>query len=85
MTMPDMGPVEAPTDFEADDALRLIGRHAGAQLERALLVVAAHVRHLREERDALMDLNTQMHHELVNRDMGFDDTPGCPVEGHCDG
>jgi hypothetical protein len=85
VTTLDGDPVAVPTDLDADDALRLIGRHAGAQLERALLVVAAHVRHLREERDALMDLNTQMHHELVNRDMGFDDTPGCPVEGHCDG
>jgi hypothetical protein len=74
MTMPDMGPVEAPSDVEADDALRLIRRHAGAQLERALLVVAAHVRHLREERDALMDLNTRMHHELMRRDI--DDITG---------
>jgi hypothetical protein len=78
VTTLDGDPVAVPTDLDADDALRLIGRRADAQLARALLVVAAHVRHLREERDALMDLNTQMHHELVNRDMGFDDTRGGP-------
>lgn len=69
MIDPTREPIEVPTDLEADDALRAIQQHAGLLLERAHLVLVMHVRHLRDERDALMDLNTRMHHELTARDI----------------
>lgn len=74
MIDPMREPVDVPSDLEADDALRAVQQHGGLLLERAHLVLVMHVRHLREERDALMDLNTRMHHELTARDLD-DRTP----------